>query len=287
MVTDRDYYEILGVNKGASDSEIKAAYRKKALEYHPDRNKSSDAEKKFKEVNEAYEILKDPQKRQTYDQFGHAAFDPRSGFGGSGGGFRQQGPFTWTYSSGGGNPFGGFGGDFSDPFDIFEQFFGGASPFGRRQPAKPHYSIRVDFMEVVNGVEKTIVHQGKEHTIKIPAGADDGTRIRYPEFDVSIDVIPDKRFKRDGYDVFVDQELKFTTAILGGEIKVPTVDGEVKIKVRPGTQPGTMVRLKGKGITALRGGGRGDEYVRLVVVLPENLNRQQKDWVQKLDVSIS
>lgn len=290
MVTNRDYYEILGLTKNASDAEIKAAYRKKALEYHPDRNKGSDAEQKFKEVNEAYEVLKDSQKRQTYDQFGHAAFDPRSGFGGAGGGFRQQGPFTWTYTSGGGdggNPFAGFGGDFSDPFDIFEQFFGGASPFGRRQPAKPHYSLRVQFMDVVKGVEKTIVHQGKEHKIKIPAGADDGTRIRYPEFDVSIDVIPDKRFKRDGYDVFVDRELKFTTAILGGEIEVPSVDGDIKIKIRPGTQPGTMVRLKGKGIPALRGGGRGDEYVRLVVVFPENLNRQQKELIQKLEVSLS
>lgn len=142
-------------------------------------------------------------------------------------------------------------------------------------------------MEVVTGVEKTIIHQGKEHKIKIPAGADDGTRIRYPEFDVSIDVIPDKRFKRDGYDVFVDQELKFTTAILGGEITVPTVEGDIKIKIRPGTQPGTMVRLKGKGIPALRGKGKGDEYVRLVVVLPENLNRQQKDLIQKLDVSLN
>jgi molecular chaperone DnaJ len=291
MVTNRDYYEILGLSKTASDAEIKAAYRKKALEFHPDRNKNADAEQKFKEVNEAYEILKDSQKRQAYDQFGHAAFDPRSGFGGhsgAGGGFRQQGPFTWSYTGGGGgNPFSGFEGDFSDPFDIFEQFFGGASPFGRRQPAKPHYSLRVNFMDIVSGVEKTIIHQGKEHRIKIPAGADDGTRIRYPDFDVSVDVIPDKRFKRDGYDVFVDYKLKFTTAMLGGEVNVPSVDGDVKIKIRPGTQPGTMVRLRGKGIPALRGGGRGDEYVRLMVTFPENLNREQKDLIRKLDVSLN
>lgn len=287
MVTNRDYYEILGLSKNATDAEIKAAYRKKALEFHPDRNKSADAEQKFKEVNEAYEVLRDPQKRQAYDQFGHAAFDPRSGFGGAGG-FRQQGPFTWTYTStGGGNPFEGFNVDFSDPFDIFDQFFGGASPFGRRQPAKPHYSLRVSFMEAAHGVEKTVVHQGKEHRIKIPAGADDGTRIRYPEFDVSVNVLPDPQFKRDGYDVFVDKEIKFTTAILGGEVDVPTVNGDIKIKIRPGTQPGTMIRLKGKGIRSLRGNAYGDEYVRLIVTLPENLNRQQRELVQKLDASLN
>ncbi len=286
MVTNRDYYEILGVDKKATDAELKAAYRKKALEFHPDRNKSSDAEQKFKEVNEAYEILKDSQKRQAYDQFGHAAFDPRSGFGGTpGGGFNQTGPFSWSYSSGGGNPFADFGGDFSDPFEIFDSIFGGASPF-RRGPAKPHYSLKVAFMEAVKGVEKTIVHQGKEYTIKIPAGANDGTRIKYPDFDISIDVKPDSVFKRDGYDLFVDQTIPFTLAALGGEIEVPTVDGSVKLKVRSGTQPGTMVRLKGKGVSALRGGGRGDEYVRLIVTVPTSLNRQQKDLLHKLQMSL-
>lgn len=282
MVTNRDYYEILGVDKKATDAELKAAYRKKALEFHPDRNKSSDAEQKFKEVNEAYEILKDSQKRQAYDQFGHAAFDPRSGFGGTpGGGFNQTGPFSWSYSSGGGNPFADFGGDFSDPFEIFDSIFGGASPF-RRGPAKPHYSLKVAFMEAVKGVEKTIVHQGKEYTIKIPAGANDGTRIKYPDFDISIDVKPDSVFKRDGYDLFVDQTIPFTLAALGGEIEVPTVDGSVKLKVRSGTQPGTMVRLKGKGVTALRGGGRGDEYVRLIVTVPTNLSREQRKLFEAL-----
>lgn len=290
MVTNRDYYDILGIAKQASAAEIKSAYRKKALEFHPDKNKSADAEAKFKEVNEAYEVLKDPQKKQMYDSYGHAAFDPRSGFGGGGGagGFRQQGPFTWSYtSSGGASPFSGFGGDFSDPFDIFEQFFGSASPFGRRGPTKPHYSIRVTFIEAIRGVEKTIIHQGKEHTIKIPAGADDGTRIRYPEFDISIDVSPDKQFKRDGQDVFVDYSLKLTTAILGGEVKVPTIDGDIKIKIRPGTQPGTMIRLKGKGVPSLRGSGKGDQYVRLLVNIPEQLNREQKELIGKLDKALS
>lgn len=285
MTTNRDYYEILGLAKGATEAELKSAYRKLALQYHPDRNKEAGAEEKFKEINEAYQVLSDPQKRQAYDQFGHAAFDPRSGFGGAGaGGFNQSGPFTWSYStSGGSNPFGDFGFDTSDPFEIFEQFFGGGSPFGgQRRQVKPHYSMKVSFMEAVKGSEKTIVHRGKEYTIKVPVGADDGTRVRYPDFDISFDVQADPLFKRDGADVFVDQTISFTTAALGGEVRVPTVDGEVKLKVRAGTQPGTMMRLKGKGIHAIRGNGIGDEYVRLLVKVPENLNREQRRLIQDL-----
>lgn len=280
MPTKRDYYEILGVAKSSTPQELKSAYRKKALEFHPDRNKAKDAEEKFKEVNEAYEVLSDQKKRQMYDQFGHAAFDPRSGGFGGFGNAGQQGPFTYTYSSGGQNPFGGAGGDFSDPFQIFEAFFGGAgSPFGR-VVHKPHYSIRIDFMEAVNGTERTIVHQGKQHTVKVPAGASEGTRIRYDEFDVSIDVLPHKTFKRDGDDVFVDVAVPFTLAALGGEIKVETVEGVVKLKVRSGTQPNTMIRLKGKGVPHLRGGGRGDQYVRLMISIPENLSREQKQLLE-------
>lgn len=285
MPTKRDYYEILGVAKSASKDELKKAYRQKALEFHPDRNKAADAEEKFKEVNEAYEILSNEEKRQAYDQFGHAAFDPRSGgFGGFGQAGRtyRSGPFTYTYSSTSGSPFGfDFGGDFSDPFEIFNQFFGGVSPFGARRPAKPHYSLKIDFMDAVKGTERTIIHQGKEHTIKIPAGADDGTRIRFEDFDVSLNVSNSDTFKRDGYDLFVDKEIPFTLAALGGDVTVPTIDGEVKLKVRSGTQPNTMIRLRGRGVSELRGRGRGDQYVRLVVNIPQNLSREQRKMLQR------
>src|SRR3989304_8608336 len=124
MVTKRDFYEVWGVSKSASAAEIKKAYRQLALKFHPDRNKEAGAAEKFKEISEAYEILSNSQTKQSYDQFGHAAFDPASGFGGFGGArTSRQGPFTYTYSTSGGNPFGGFGADFSDPFEIFESFF--------------------------------------------------------------------------------------------------------------------------------------------------------------------
>lgn len=287
MPTKRDYYEILGVEKGASQAELKSAYRKMALKYHPDRNKEGDAEEKFKEINEAYEVLSDEKKRQTYDQFGHTAFDPRAGgFGGFGQAGRtgQAGPFTYTYrTSGGGAPFGGgFDFDFSDPFDIFEQFFGGASPFGRARQQKVHYSIKITFMEAVKGIEKTLIHQGKEYKVKIPAGANDGTRIQFNDFVVSVNVAPDDQFKRDGYDVFTDVDIPFTLAALGGKIEVPTIDDKVTLKVRAGTQPNTMIRLRGKGVPHLRGSGKGDLYIRLKVKVPQKLNRAQKKLMKKM-----
>lgn len=280
----RDYYEVLGVSKSASAAEIKKAYRKKALEFHPDRNKSPEADKKFKEVNEAYEVLADPSKRQTYDQFGHAAFTQSGMPGGGFGGFRagRAGPFTYTYTTGG-NPFADFSfGGFTDPFEIFESFFGGASPFGR---PKPHYSLKIALEEAFSGIEKTIIHRGKEHTIRIPPGADTGTHLRFADFDVVINVTPHATFKREREDVFMDVEVPLTTAILGGTATARTLDGKVSFKVRPGTQPNTLIRLQGKGMPALSGRGRGDEYVRLVVTIPQKLSRRQKELLQEFERS--
>lgn len=284
---EQDYYKILGVSKTATAQEIKSAYRKLALQYHPDRNKTKEADAKFKEVTKAYEVLGDEQKRKTYDQFGAAAFEqggagaggPFGGFGGFGG---QQGPFTYTYTSNGQNPFEGFGG-FSDPFEIFEQFFGGASPFGRQQPRRAVYSLTIDFMEAVKGVTKKVTIDGKQESIKIPAGVDSGSRIRFEKYDILIDILPNPKFTREGYDIVTEEEIPFTQAILGTELPVETIDGKITIKIPSGTQPNTVIRLRGKGVQHLRGNGRGDQYVRVKVVLPKNVTNKQKELLKEFE----
>lgn len=279
MATKRDYYEILGVAKTATEAELKSAYRKLALKYHPDRNKAPDAEATFKEINEAYQVLSDAKKRQTYDQFGHAAFDAASGMGGNPFGGHQSGPFTWTYSTGG-SPFGAGGAefDFGDPFEIFESFFGGGG-FGRAR--RPRYSLTIDFMEAVKGIEKTVTIDGKSHTIKVPAGANDGTRLRFEAFDISIDVRPHPVFKREEYDIFVEHKIPFSLAALGGTTEVPTLEGTLKLKIRPGTQSHALVRLRGEGVKHLQRSGKGDLYVRLVVVVPEKLTKEQRKVLEQ------
>lgn len=297
MPNKRDYYEVLEVSKTASEAELKAAYRKQALQWHPDRNKSKEAGARFKEVNEAYEILSNKDKRAAYDQFGHAAFEPGAGFGGAAGPFGgqtrsyRQGPFSYTYTTYGGESGGpdiGFDfGGFSDPFEIFSQFFGGQSPFdSQRASRKPRYGISLTFMEAAKGVEKEVLLDGKKKKIKIPAGVDDGSVVSFPEFYLSVDVKPDKTFRRDGLDVYVEKEVTFSQAVLGAIVEVPTIDSSVSLRVRPGTQPGTMVRLRGKGIRDPRGGGMGDEYVRLQVVVPEKLTRKQREILEEFEAGV-
>lgn len=285
-MADQDYYQILGLQKSASATDIKKAYRKLALEYHPDRNKSKEAHEKFKEINKAYEVLSDPQKKQTYDQYGHAAFEQGAGQGPFGGGNPFQGgsygPFTYTYSSSGGNPGFDFGG-FSDPFEIFEQFFGGGNPFGRAQQRHPVYSLEISFMEAVKGVTKKVSIDGKNQTVKIPAGVDNGSRVRFATYDVLIEVRPDPKFKREGYDVVTEQEITFPEAALGTEISVETVEGPVKLRIPPGTQPSTVIRLSQKGVRHVRGTGKGDHYVQVKIVVPKNLSSEQKELLRKFD----
>ncbi len=283
MATTRDYYDILGVSKSASPAEIKSAYRKLALKWHPDRNKEADAHDKFKEINEAYEVLGNPEKKAKFDQFGHAAFNQGGGgspFGSGGnpfgGGFQQGGNINFE------DIFGGAGG-FSDPFDIFSGFFGGGFGGGQRRPQKIHYKLKINFDEAVHGAEKTIVHQGKEYTVKVPAGADDGTTVRYSDFDISFDVRPSKIFKREGDDIIINHEIPFTFAMLGGETIIQTLDGGLKVKVRSGTQPETVIRLTGKGVKHLRSNQHGDLYIRYIIKFPTHLSGKQKDLLKKFE----
>lgn len=281
MATTRDYYDILGVSKTASESELKSAYRKLALKWHPDKNKDHDATEKFKEINEAYEVLGNKEKKAKYDQFGHAAF-------GGGGGYNPFGqqqsgnPFGSYYSSGGNinfeDLFGGRDG-FSDPFDIFSSFFGGQANGGRT--ARTRYSLTIDFDEAIHGAEKTIVHQGKEFTIKIPAGIDEGNRMRFDQFDISFNIRPSKIFKREGENIIVNQELDFVTAILGGDITIPTLDGDLKIRIKSGTQPETVLRLSGKGVKVLNSSRHGDLYIRFTIKLPTKLSSRQKSLLKE------
>ncbi len=285
-----DYYQILGVPKTATSDELKRAYRKMAMQYHPDRNKTKEGEAKFKEISKAYEVLSDAQKRQTYDQFGAAAFEQggptgQGPFGAGGpfsGGGRQQGPFTYTYTSGGADA-GDFGG-FSDPFDLFEQFFGGGNPFGAQQrQRRPVYSLTISSMDAVKGAEKKVTINGKAQTIKIPVGVDNGSRVRFGEYDVVLTVTPDKIFQREGQDIVVEKEVSFPQASFGGEITVDSIDGPLKIRMPAGTQPDTLIRLRGKGVPHVRGSGRGDEYVRIKVTVPKHITGRQRELLQEFE----
>lgn len=362
-MSKRDYYEVLGVSKTATQDELKKAYRKLARKYHPDLNKDNpEAAEKFKECNEAYSVLSDEQKRAQYDQLGPEAFEN----GGMGGG----------PGAGGFGGFGGFGG--SGMEDIFDMFFGGQGRGGRSNNAGPQrgadlrYDMEITFEEAAFGVEKEIslkraercehchgegaepgskvetcpechgsgyvrftqntmfgqmvnerpcsrchgegkiisnpckecggsgtVKKTKKLKVKIPAGVDNGSRLRVggegeaglkggPSGDlyVYLYVKPHKFFERDGTTVLCEVPINIVQATLGAEIKVPTLDGQVTMKVPEGTQPGKVMRLKGKGIPSLRGGGRGDQLVRMKVVVPTKLTDKQKDALQKFaDIS--
>lgn len=288
MADSNDYYDILGVTKSATADEIKRAYRKLALQYHPDRNKTKEAEEKFKEVTKAYEVLSNEEKRKSYDQFGHAAFEqgagqgpfggadgPFGGFGGQQGG--QYGPFTYSYSSNGNGQGFDFGG-FSDPFEIFEQFFGGGAARSRRAV----YSITISFKDAVHGAEKEVTIDGKKQTIKIPAGVDRGSRIRFDNYDIVVDVVPDSKFGREGYDIVTEESVSYPDAALGKELSVETIDGPVTIRVPAGTQPNTLIRLSGRGVKRVRGGGRGDHYVKVKVTVPKHVSHKQKEFLEAL-----
>ena len=353
-MAQRDYYDVLGVSRDVDGKELKKAYRKLAMKYHPDRNPDDkDADAKFKEATEAYEILGDPQKRAAYDQYGHAGVDPNAAGG-----------------------FGGGAGGFSDIFgDVFGDIFGGGGGGGRGGRAGPQrgsdlrYTMDLSLEEAVRGVEKKIrvptltscdtcdgsgakpgtspktcstcggagqvrMQQGffsvqqtcptcrgqgtmiedpcnschgrgvKEETktlsVKIPPGVDTGDRIRLsgegeagamggPAGDlyVQVSVREHELFHRDGRNLYCDVPISIVDAALGGELEVPTLDGRVKLKIPAETQSGKLFRLRGKGVTPVRGGTAGDLLCRVQVETPVNLTSEQKDLLMKFQESLT
>ena len=326
MAQKRDYYEVLGVNKSATDAEIKKAYRKLAKKYHPDMNKDNPkAEELFKEVTEAYEVLSDKEKRKLYDQFGHAAFDEGAGQGGaygaggqgfgSGaggfGGFGGQG-CRGGFSGGGGGSF-HFNGNSGDGYqeyyytgdnldDIFDGFFGGSrkgrsrSKDGEDVLAK----VEVSFEEAALGADKVIrfrAPDGSEQSLQvhIPAGIDSGQKIRLKgkgmpgqngggagSLLLEVTVQSKPGFERKGMDIYTTVEIPFETAVLGGETIVPTLSGRVSCKIKEGTQSGTKIRLKGKGIVSMKNPSqKGDEYAVIQIRVPRNLSADAKQKLQE------
>ena len=283
----RDYYEVLGVSKNASDDEIKKAYRKLALKYHPDKNPGNkEAEEKFKEISEAHAVLSDKQKRARYDQFGHA------GVGGNGGPNPFGGQGNYHYSTQGFNfDFGG-GGGFDD---ILSSIFGFG---GARRPARGadyRTTVVLTFEEAVFGTTKVVSADGKDIKVKIPAGIDDGMSIRLTgkggpapkggqkgDLYVSIRVRPHKHLTREGNIILSEVTIPMVDAALGTEVDVETVDGNVLMRVPAGTQSGTPFKLSGHGVPLMRSDGdRGPHIVTVLVETPRNLSRKQKELLEE------
>ena len=295
MAEKRDYYEVLGVSKNASDDEIKKAYRKLAIKYHPDKNPGDkEAEAKFKEINEAHDVLSDKQKRARYDQFGHAGVGGASGnpFGGASG-----------------NPFGGFnynGQSFNFDFggggldDILGSIFGfGGGARRPRRGADYQTSVTLSFEEEIFGTTKEVSVNGENLKVKIPAGIDDGMSIRLrgkggpaPEggtekgdLYVRIRVKSHKTLTREGAIILSEEKIDMVDAALGCEIKVETVDGPITMKVPAGTQSGTPFKLSGHGVPFRADGDRGPHIVTIIVETPKNLSRKQKELLEEFKKS--
>lgn len=305
----KDYYKILGVERNASEAEIKSAFRKLALQYHPDRNPGNKkAEDKFKEINEANEVLSDPEKRARYDQLGdsYTTWQQR----GAPGNFNWG---DWTSAPGGGGGasfhvdnlndlFGG--GSFSD---FFQQIFGGAvggvgtrtgaRPQARRAQQVPEYQqqVQISLEEAYRGAERSVTIDGRRLHMKIPAGARTGTKVRMSgagpggpdgrpaDLYLVVEVLPDPRFERQGNDLYADVVIDLYTAILGGESKVSTPEGSVVLTIPAGTQPGQSFRLSKRGMPHLRAPNqRGDLFARIKVQIPRNLTPEQRKLFEQL-----
>jgi molecular chaperone DnaJ len=316
----KDYYSVLGVSRNATPDEIKKAYRKMAMQYHPDKNPGNKkAEDTFKEMSEAYDVLSDTKKRNLYDQFGFSG----PGFGGGGpnpGGFGSQGGGPGGFGGYGG-PFGGGGAgpeNFQDIFgDIFGDVFGGQKNQGqgpggfrarRARGADLRYTLNISFEESALGSEKTISfirqRSGKEETarlsVKVPAGVNSGQRLKLAnegdgspsggspgDLYVVINVLDHSLFKRDEDHVLLDLPVSYIDAILGCSVEVPTLSNRVALKIPPGTHTGQLFRLKGKGLPHRQGFGSGDMIIKILVDTPESLDDSQKELLKKLSESSS
>jgi DnaJ-class molecular chaperone len=290
-----DYYKTLGVDKNAPAEEIKKAFRKLAVKYHPDRNPNDKAaEDKFKEINEAYAVLSDPKKKEEYDTYGSSGFHKQ---------YSQEDIFRGFDFGNVYKDMGAGGGE-----DIFSRLFGGG--FGRgggrggfrggpQRGGDLEMEVEIGFRDAAHGAEKLIAFrrgsQREELKIKIPAGVDNGSKIRLtgkgsqgegggPDGDLflTMRVLPDQIFTRDGGDLFVERTIPFSSACLGTSLDVPTLEGDKRIKVAAGIQPGTKIRLKGCGIKPLGSNAKGDLYVKISVHVPETLNADQKKLVEEL-----
>ena len=298
-MTKRDYYEVLGVSKTASDDEIKKAYRKLAIKYHPDKNPGDKtAEEKFKEATEAYEVLNDKQKRARYDQFGHAGVGGNGGnpFGGGGNPFGQGGGFNFNGQSFQFD-FGGAGGGLDDILgDLFG--FGGGARRRTRVRRGQDFEIQtvISFKEAVFGTTREIElpSSGKKLKVKIPSGIDDGMAIRLAgkggeapkdgepgDLYLRVRVKPDKNLTREGNIILSEAVVSMVDAALGCELDVETVDGKVTMKIPAGTQSGTPFRLSGHGVPFRADGDRGPHIVTIIVETPKNLSKKQKELLEE------
>ncbi|MCX6070421.1 MAG: J domain-containing protein [Chloroflexi bacterium] len=291
----KNYYKILGVERNAAEKDIKRAYRKLAVQYHPDKNPGdARAEERFKEINEAYEVLGDPSKRAKYDQLG-SSYQEWERRGGAPGGFDWS---QWTGGQGGvrvdvGDLGDLFGAGFSE---FFQTMFGGmgtrTQTARRGRDLEQHVSISLS--EAYHGARRTFDRGGKHLDVSIPPGAQSGTRVRLSgqgaggqsqagDLYLVVEVEPDARFERQGDDLVVEASTDLYTALLGGEVKVPTQSGDVVLTVPAGSQPGQTFRLKGRGMPQLHHPStHGDLFARLQVTLPTKLSAEERELVTRL-----
>jgi curved DNA-binding protein len=297
LAEQKNYYEILGIPKDASKDVIKDAYRKLALQYHPDRNKSPGAEEKFKEISEAYAVLSDDEKRQQYDNLGKTGFDQK---------YTREDIFR--------------GADFDSIFrdmgvssgfgDLFSVFFNGQDFIQRQRPIRGRdigYEVYITLEEAAHGVEKEIpiqriekdrkrlVRRERKITVKIPVGIPEGYRLRLPgegdappekgpsgDLYIIIHTMPHQYFKREGDDLLYNLQINIPQAALGTEVTIPAIEGKAALRIHPGTQPGQILRVKGRGMPRMDGYGRGDLRVRVNVVVPKKLTQHQRALLEEL-----